>query len=58
MLQTVETWFNSPRGHMTVALLFGVGAQLFPQYAIALNGIAGALGYGGIVAGAAAPAAK
>lgn len=57
LLQTIEGWFNSPRAHLIGTVAFGVAAQVWPQYALVLNGVAGALGYGGVVAGAAAPAA-
>jgi hypothetical protein len=56
MMSAIELWFNSPRGHAIGMLLFGVAAQFFPQYAGILNTIAGALGYGAVVAGASAPA--
>jgi hypothetical protein len=57
-MQALEAWFNSSRAHMVGTLAFGVAAQMYPQYALALNMVAAALGYGGVVAGAAAPAAK
>jgi hypothetical protein len=57
-MQQIETWFNSPRGHAAVGVLAGVAAQLWPQYAVALNTLAAVMGYGTLVAGAPAQAPK
>jgi hypothetical protein len=51
----LETWFNSPRGHAFVGLMLGVAAQIWPQYAAALNTGAAVAGYGTLVAGASSP---
>lgn len=56
VMNTLEAWFNSPRAHAVGTLAFGVAAQFFPQYAIILNTVAAAFGYGAVVAGAPAPA--
>lgn len=52
-MQVIDTWFNSPRGHAIGMLVCTVLAQLYPQYASALQGVAYAFGYGAVVAGAA-----
>ena len=52
MLQQLDTWFNSPRGHAVVAGLFVVAAQIWPSHAAELNQAAIVMGYGAAVAGA------
>lgn len=53
LMKTLDMWFNSARGHAVGMLVFTVLAQLYPQYAQALQGVAYAFGYGAVVAGAA-----
>jgi hypothetical protein len=56
-MQQLETFFNSPRGHILVAGVFVLAAQLLPAWSGILNQIALAFGYGAVVAGAPAPKA-
>ena len=57
MLQQLETFFNSPRGHALVAGVLAVAAQVWPTYSGVLSQAAIAFGYGAVVAGAPAPKA-
>lgn len=52
IMQQLDSWFNSPRGHAIGMLIFAVAAQMYPQYASALQTVAYAFGYGAVVAGA------
>jgi hypothetical protein len=51
-MKVIDAWFNSTRGHAVGMLVLSVAAQMFPQYAMALQTVAYAFGYGAIVAGA------
>ena len=55
VLLTLESWFNSPRGHIVLGGIAAAAAQAYPQYATLLQTIAWSLGYGAVVAGATVP---
>lgn len=55
IVQMLEGWFNSPRGHAVGMLVCSILSQLYPQYAAALQNAAYAFGYGALVAGASVP---
>ena len=46
----MKRWIVGPNGHAAGSMALLLASQFFPQYALLIQSVAGALGYGAIVA--------
>jgi hypothetical protein len=46
----MKAWLLSSKGHAAVSMALLLGSQFFPQYGAMIQALAGAFGYGAVVA--------